>query len=130
METHQLVVLGIEELPKFPNDIAKFLERLGIKGRCGSLQECPISIYLQKLCGIKFYVTPSFICTKEGIGKDKIDNETRFTTPPNVRQFLLRFDHNAYPELVEERSDSDGTKETIHQSRERSLSSAGGVSSD
>lgn len=81
----------LAELPNTPDEIAKFLMTLGIRGRIGSCYRCPTANYLGGGVVVKL---------------DKIifdiDTDQYLAVPEPVSEFIGKFDQGDYPELVEE----------------------------
>ena len=78
-------------LPPDPNQIALMLQEQGLRGRRISSHSCPISRYA-RLQGL----------TDPGSCQDWTDaREGVVQHPPQVREFIRRFDRGDYPQLAE-----------------------------
>lgn len=97
-EWKEQVYRALLDLPPNPGAIADYLHRSGIKGYQNRGDECPISRYIT-----------SKVTSRVGVGKDVIfhmgDPKSRgvVDVPPQVQQFIDRFDHGHYPFLEDKR---------------------------
>lgn len=85
----------MDQLPQDPDEIALFLEGLGIKGRRYSKDWCPMAVFLRKALGKEVYVGDKFCSV--------LDNEMVIditTTPKNIAKFIHNVDASKYLALV------------------------------
>lgn len=76
------------------DDIAKLLQRLGIKGRPATTQRCPLSNFLTATNPGTYIVGRKHIYRRCGPVLEKMP------TPRNLCQFVTGFDSARYPELL------------------------------
>ena len=79
------------ELPEYPDDIAKYFELQGIKGVRGAISACPVAQYLRKNGFKNIEVSHSFC-----IGQTDDHNELKAMTPRHVAVFMHKFDEGKY----------------------------------
>lgn len=85
----------MDQLPQDPDEIALFLEGLGITGRRYSTSWCPMAVFLRKALGKDVHVGGTFCLV--------LDNEMvidRTTTPENIAKFIYNVDASKYLALV------------------------------
>lgn len=83
---------SLEKLP--PRKIAEKISRSGVKGRVGSPFSCVLAKYIRHETGWKTSVDAWH--TSPLRGKTYVEHGR------NLRTFIIRFDLNQYPELVED----------------------------
>lgn len=85
----------MDQLPQDPDEIALFLEGLGIKGKRYSTSWCPMAVFLRKALGKDVHVDRKRCLV--------LDNDLvidRTTTPENIAKFIDHLDAGEYLALV------------------------------
>jgi hypothetical protein len=77
--------------------IAAFLSNEGIVGDMESSFRCPIALYLLRETGTDWLVGSDTVRT---VALNPAVYQPDIPFGPNVRQFIVSFDHGAFPDLV------------------------------
>ena len=77
-----------------PDDIAKALAGLGIRGKRRQSCRCPLARYLEEATGARVHVN----CFAAHWSEDR---GGRWMLPPSLGDFVSAFDRGDYPELEE-----------------------------
>ena len=81
---------------KTPDEIAKFLEKNGIKGYLSNSTQCPVSMYIRnRLDGYNVTVQPERI----EVYSPQCSDHVWVNIGNNLRSFILNFDNGVYPKL-------------------------------
>ena len=91
---------AIAALGETPDEIAKALQKLGIKGEPGNQHSCPLANYLKpKIEGDDMLpdITEEYTAIR---GLPEGTNVAKMKNPNHIQLFILRFDAHQFPDLI------------------------------